>query len=863
MLKALEDVLKGQEENHLLPFYWQHGNHTGKIPEQIERIRQSGARALCVESRPHPDFCGPDWWRDMDVILSECRRRDMQVWLLDDSHFPTGGANGEVRKHPELHRSQLVYQTVDVMGPASCVQLRLPQLDPDETLLRAVAFRRTDAQYDPAGNFTDGEQVTGAPSDLTGNIRGNWLFWDVPEGCWRVFFLIVSPRRGVQKGQEWYVDLLNPDSCRLLIDAVYEPHFARYSELFGTTFMGFFSDEPGWYNCFDKLTTHTVDHGGYYYKVGMPGLGLPWSDRLLPDLTGALGQDPVLWLPLLWFRDGDRAPQVRFAYMDAVTRAYEENFTRQLGGWCRAHNVSYIGHIIEDHNAGGRLGYGAGHYFRALHGQDMAGIDIVLHQVMPGMAHYDAAYHCWSANNARFFHYVLGKLGGSMAHLDPLAKGRGMCEVFGAYGWSEGVPAMKWLIDYLLVRGINWFVPHAFSPEFPDPDCPPHMGADGRDPQFGAFRELMAYTNRAAHLLSGGVHQAPAALLYHAEAEWMNYSCMLVEEPACALYDRQIDYDIVCADMLEEARAEDGRLCVGPERFDVLIVPQARLLPQKLVSRLGVLAEQGVRVWFVNAEPENADGIGEAVPLADLAERCGRFSPVRADRPFDFLRVYHYIRDGADLYMLFNESVTETCELRLTLPSRGGYLSLDLLNGGQYRGWSDGGVPVRLRPYESRILAFGAVSDAELAAFPEPPACTVRTPLDAEWTIERASWETPGRFEPCQKTRVLPNLTGPDGDPDFSGFVRYSASFDAGDCPPVVLDLGQVGQTVRMTLNGVDLGWRVAPPYSFDVSAAARPGENRVELLVANTLGNALRDPLSFYMPVPPTGLLGPVELVR
>ena len=79
----------------------------------------------------------------------------------------------------------------------------------------------------------------------------------------------------------------------------------------------------------------------------------------------------------------------------------------------------------------------------------------------------------------------------------------------------------------------------------------------------------------------------------------------------------------------------------------------------------------------------------------------------------------------------------------------------------------------------------------------------------------------------------------------------------------MVLDLGQVGQTVRMTLNGVDLGWRVAPPYSFDVSAAARPGENRVELLVANTLGNALRDPLSFYMPVPPTGLLGPVELVR
>ena len=38
---------------------------------------------------------------------------------------------------------------------------------------------------------------------------------------------------------------------------------------------------------------------------------------------------------------------------------------------------------IEDMNAHMRLGYGAGHYFRALEGQDMAGMDIVLGQVNP------------------------------------------------------------------------------------------------------------------------------------------------------------------------------------------------------------------------------------------------------------------------------------------------------------------------------------------------------------------------------------------------------------------------------------------------------------------------------------------------
>ncbi|MBQ5354839.1 MAG: hypothetical protein IIU08_03110, partial [Clostridia bacterium] len=64
----LNDVLTGKEDNYMLPFYWQHGDHTASIPEEVERIYQSGARAFCVESRPHRDFCGEGWWRDMDII---------------------------------------------------------------------------------------------------------------------------------------------------------------------------------------------------------------------------------------------------------------------------------------------------------------------------------------------------------------------------------------------------------------------------------------------------------------------------------------------------------------------------------------------------------------------------------------------------------------------------------------------------------------------------------------------------------------------------------------------------------------------------------------------------------------------------
>ena len=109
----LHDVLHRREDNYLLPFYWQHGTHRDRIPAQIRRIRDSGCRALCVESRPHPDFCGPDWWADMDIILAECEKLGMKVWILDDKRFPTGYANGMIaKKYPHLRQWTLVERHV-------------------------------------------------------------------------------------------------------------------------------------------------------------------------------------------------------------------------------------------------------------------------------------------------------------------------------------------------------------------------------------------------------------------------------------------------------------------------------------------------------------------------------------------------------------------------------------------------------------------------------------------------------------------------------------------------------------------------------------------------------------------------------
>ena len=74
----LHDILNGQEGNHLLPFLWMNEGYHDDLPGLIQQIYDSGARAFCVESRPHEGFCGPTWWDDMDLVLAEAQKRDMK-----------------------------------------------------------------------------------------------------------------------------------------------------------------------------------------------------------------------------------------------------------------------------------------------------------------------------------------------------------------------------------------------------------------------------------------------------------------------------------------------------------------------------------------------------------------------------------------------------------------------------------------------------------------------------------------------------------------------------------------------------------------------------------------------------------------
>jgi len=862
-LQRLREAITGDVPNAIMPLFWQKGGPIETVREEIERIGDAGIGAVILEARPHPGFLEDGWWRDVDAVLEIARRRGMKVWFFDDDTFPTGHAGGAVAQAPaDLRRRFLVERHTDVVGPACGASLLVDRtaffgpgaaLDPG-TLLRVIAYPRAE----------DTGELTGESVDLTGRIVDGVVHWDVPDGWWRVFFVSVADDGGSARHAD-HIDYLNPASVRLLVDSVYERIHARYPDDFGGTIGGFFSDEPGFYNDPD-----TFDFASVLGKA----VPLPWNDDVGAALSSTLGQDAAPLLPLLWAPAGGAERRVRSAYMDVVSRLYSENFSRQLGDWCRAHGVEYIGHVIEDNGAHARLGPGAGHYFRAMAGQDMAGVDIIGGQVVPGFSRGPFA-NMSGAADGEFFHFGLAKLASSAAHLDPLKAGRAMCETIGAYGWYAGLRLFTWLTNHLLVRGVTHVVPHAFSPApFPDPDCPPHFYAHGHNPQYRHQHLLSAYTNRLSHLLQGGVHVAPFAVLYHADAEWLG-EAQPCERPLRALMEAQLDADIVPGDALPGARIDGAAFVLGDETYDALIVPGSAHLPASIAHELLRLDDAGVPVVFVDRVPAVQDGAPaaladrfRAVPLAELADNVAALTSraVRVAASAPDLRVLRRDLGSVDVVMVVNESVRDRVRTALTVPRAGAAIAFDAFTGTcrDAAAASTGDVTVQLdlAPGEATVLIVGD-PDA-WRDVPVLPATTagpgiVLTPV---WTVETATAEEHPAFTPWRTRDELVPLDGPGLLPRFSGTARYTASIDADSASgPSVLDLGAVHEIARVVVNGVDLGTRIAPPYRFEIPRGVLAGGNTLQIEVTNTLVKAQPDFFSAFAQQEPTGLLGPVTI--
>ena len=837
-----KDCLREQEQyGHLMPFLWLHGEDKALLKAELDAIEQANIRQFCAESRVFEDFCGDTWWDTFGFLLEEAKKRGMRVWLLDDKRFPTGYANGYIERHPDLRKTVLRAEYRDFAGPQAQIHILPPDIASDEHFVSICAYRRTQ----------DGNSFTREGIDLLPRLHNGLISWDIPEGIWRVYYLISSHNVTFEK--QW-IDMLNPQSCRGQIEAVYQPVYDHFKEYFGNTFAGFFSDEPRFGNdgfCFNSA-------------LGKPGMVLPWREDLPQKIAEALGIDEEqvrLLAPMLFYDcDDPTLHALRLQYMEIVTKLYRENFTGQLSAWCHSHGVQYIGHIIEDMNAHQRLGYGPGHYFRALDQQDMSGMDIVLHQIMPGNLEIDhSAPVSFKTADTTFYHYYLAKLPVSLSAMTPAMQGRSMCEIFGAFGWVEGIPMMKQLSDHMFSNGINYFVPHAFTPKFPDPDCPPHFYANGQNPQFEAFGCLMQYMQRCAAMLSSGTPVAPVGVLYTPQAEWSGGKAMLGQHVGKVLIQNQLDYLLLWEDILSQATVEQGKLSCHKQYFEVLVIPESQFLSDGMICALQDFIDSGLTVIHIGqSTPTSTSGRiltgcrhSDLQALPKLLREMG-VGNISVSENHPYLRYHHRICDGKHLFFFHSEDYFNETHCTVTLPG-GPYRVYDAWNDRLYTPQQEGHQVQLQLPTVGSVLLIEDESDA-----PVLPKSNHRVPEIKNVAVSVCNTgETV--FQQIDAA-IGQDLSHNPQMGDFGGTVRYMCDvIFTGE--EQVIQLNRVGEIARIWLDDMDLGWTVSRPYSVKLPEHLQPGAHRLQIDVVCNQAYRHRDSFSTYLPLPPIGLLGPITV--
>ncbi len=645
---------------------------------------------------------------------------------------------------------------------------------------------------------------------------------------------------------------------------------------------------------------------------------MPWTEHLLDQFQQMKGYDLAPRLPALWYDTGPGTGTVRVDFMDVLTRLLQTHFFGQIQSWCHDHGVRFIGHLVEDNGAHWHHGYGPGHFFRMMDRFDVGGYDIVA-QVRPGQSEGTIHWGPWRWD-APFFYWTAARLARSASHLQH-ATLRTMSETFGAYGWGLGIRTMLWITHWQLVRGTTWFVPHAFNPRFPDPDCPPHFYAGGSNPQWPWLREWSDYVHRAGQVLAHGQHVTAVAVLYPAEAEWYGGNSGL-EDVGGVLARAHFDYDLLSPDVLLDpnlCRFASGTAEIANEAFRVIVVPALQAIPLRVWQRLRDFCRAGGHVLAVDRLPQYDTGgdhaalrttVGEwltagghLVSLAELENACAGLAVADIEIPnFPWLQHYHVRHEQTDRYFLNNEALTDRFHGWVGFKASG---VVELWNPRQgtiteapvYRREANGvRVFLQIEPYEPVIVVIRpgepdeghphlVASDYPRVQRLEPERLKVwmRRPgtYRAIWNsghrVETTATEQPGdtaltgpwRAQAVTAPEEAEPEVRPLGEwaewlPNFSGTVRYQTAFtwDAWT-GEVLLDLGEVWEIAEVSLNGKRVGHRVSPPYRWDVSDFLVHGENRLSVAVTNTLAHRLPDDAYTAGTDYHAGLFGPVRLER
>jgi hypothetical protein len=186
---------------------------------------------------------------------------------------------------------------------------------------------------------------------------------------------------------------------------------------------------------------------------------------------------------------------------------------------------------------------------------------------------------------------------------------------------------------------------------------------------------------------------------------------------------------------------------------------------------------------------------------------------------------------------------------RFVSPS--GFRAMTLNVNGKVRAWADGKAMAE--------SGRGRFVVSQLS--PQPVTVLLRIEQE-RGCYAGAAFEEPIKLECGPGLFALGDWSTNESLLSYSGGAWYRKTVEVPGAGQVCLDLGDVVASAEVRVNGQLAGIKVAPPWQLDITSFVKPGVNRIEVLVCNTLANHYTTVPTRYRGSIRSGLLGPVAIL-
>lgn len=807
-------------------------------------------------------FLSPDWMRNFIHVLGEGQKLGLGIDLATGSGWPFGGpwvGSDDACKNINL-KTWKVSGGEKTEGRIEYIQqplIRPVGQHPDITHLVEPYSKNKDLQLNALDQIRFEKPLplvvlmaysdSGKVLNITRYVNGNGSpDWTAPPGNWTVYGLF----RGWHGKQ---VERAGPGGEGDVIDHFSSKAVNNYLRRFDEAFKG---------QNIKGLRAYFNDS----YEVDDASGQADWTNDFLYEFRARRGYDLTLHLPALFQNDdAEKNARVLSDYRQTVSDLLLEKFTATWSSWANRQ----------------------GKFTRnQAHGSPGNILDLYAASNIPETEGSEITRFKFASSAAN----VTGKKYVSAEAATWLGE-----------HFLSTLDDIRQAVDLFFLGGVNHIFYHGtcFSPaDEPWPGFLFYAAVElnPSNPLWNDFPALNSYITRIQSFMQSGrsdndilfyfpisdrYAEKGRGMLEHFSSLSPAFDGSYFKKGAELMLEKGFAYDYISDLQLKNTLSAGSLLETGNKYYKALLVPQCKYMPFETFSRILELAGSGATVIFYGSLPETVSGflnygakeleMSEIKAAIDFRQvhgssimkaRVGKGTVIAGDDLPAMMALAGIRRESlVDQGIQFIRRRTEDGSVYFIKAQQekdfDGWLPLNVRAAGaalynpasgesgllKCRKGKNGSSEVYLRMSHGQTFLIRTYDNKPAGdPFPFYIPCSQPFEVRGKWNV---GFITGGpELPPSKEMDSLRLWTALEGDPyaSFSGTARYSVRFDkpGAEAEAWSLDLGKVFTSVKVTLNGRDLGALIGPDFRITFDDELLKESNTLELDVSNLMANRI-----------------------